>query len=65
MDIKSWSDDIANLAVDALVDGGLISQDDFERAVSIVSEEIHVRLILGDYPPPATKNDESPKPGYR
>jgi uncharacterized protein YqgQ len=34
-----------------LVDAGLIKKADFERATSIVAEEIRIRLVLGDYPP--------------
>jgi len=51
MEIKSWSEDVAALAVDALVDVGLIGKVDFDTAVAIVAEEISVRLYLGDYPP--------------
>ena len=51
MDIKSWSEGVAELAVDALLDAGLVRREDFDRAVSIVAEEILVRLALGDYPP--------------
>lgn len=50
MSMKSWSNRIAALTVDALVDQGLIRQEDFERGVNIVSEEILVRLSLNDYP---------------
>ena len=51
MDIESWSKGVAQLAVDALVDAGLIKQEEFKGAVAIVAEEIFVRLALGDYPP--------------
>ena len=49
---KSWSERVAALGVDLLVDHGLIKKQDFERATSIVAEEILVRLAVGDYPPP-------------
>ncbi|HEX8721686.1 MAG TPA: hypothetical protein VF736_13710 [Pyrinomonadaceae bacterium] len=52
MDIQTWSEGVAELAVDALVDAGLIAKKDFERAVAVVAEEIFVRLVIGDYPPP-------------
>ena len=52
MDAKSWSEDVAELAVDALLDAGLVKREDFDRAVVIVAEEIFARLVLGDYPPP-------------
>ncbi len=50
-DIKTWSDNIAALAVDVLVDSGLIKKEDFQTASAIVAEEILVRLIMKDYPP--------------
>ena len=49
--ITSWSEKVAALGVDALVDQGLIKKADFQRASSIVAEEIRVRLAVGDYPP--------------
>ncbi len=52
MSINEWSDSVAGLAVDALVDHGLIQRADFDRAAKIVSKEIVVRLCLRDYPPP-------------
>ncbi|HEX6624728.1 MAG TPA: hypothetical protein VF064_13530 [Pyrinomonadaceae bacterium] len=63
MDIKSWSQAKAELAVDALVDAGLVRAEDFERAVAIVAEEILVRLLLGDYPPP--EESQTPDPTAR
>lgn len=50
--ITSWSETVAGLGVDALVDSGLLKKGDFERAKRIVAEEIRVRLSLGDFPPP-------------
>jgi hypothetical protein len=47
---KQWSDDVAELAVDALLHAQLIPEDKFDDASSIVAEEIFVRLILGDLP---------------
>ena len=48
---QSWSEKVAGLGVDMLVDHGLIKKKDFERATAIVSKEILVRLSIGDYPP--------------
>jgi len=48
---KAWNDRIAELAVDALLTAKLLRKEDFSRAVEIVSEEISVRLTLGDRPP--------------
>lgn len=49
--LKTWSEGIAELAADALVDAGLVRKDDFARATAVIAEEIFVRLILGDWPP--------------
>jgi len=43
------SQDLAILIVDALVVAGIIKQQDMQRAMSIVVEEIDVRKALGDY----------------
>jgi hypothetical protein len=51
MTAKEWSVSVAGLAVDALLDHGLIKKADFERAAEIAAEEIHIRLTMGDYPP--------------
>jgi hypothetical protein len=48
----SWSNAVAVLAADALIDGGVITRDQLTRATEIIAEEIEVRLICGDYPPP-------------
>jgi uncharacterized protein YqgQ len=50
--IESWSKKVAELGVDSLIDNGLIKKTDFERATTIVAEEIQVRLAMRDYPPP-------------
>jgi len=47
---KNWSDRIAGLAVDALVTAKVLRKKDLSRAIEIVSEEIYVRLALGDLP---------------
>jgi hypothetical protein len=52
--VRAWSDHVAALAVDALIDAGLIRRDDFEKAAATVSEEVFVRLCLLDYPPADT-----------
>ncbi len=51
---KAWNDRMAELAVDALLTAKLLRKEDFSRAVEIVSEEISVRLALGDRPPTET-----------
>jgi hypothetical protein len=51
MTAKAWSDRFAALAVDALITAKIVRKDDLERAVEIVSEELSVRLSLGDNPP--------------
>jgi hypothetical protein len=51
MNEKTWSDRMAALAVDALLTAKVVRKEDLERAIEIVSEEISVRLSLGDVPP--------------
>ena len=46
-----WCNQIANLAVDAMIDAKLIEFDNLEDAVNITSTEIMVRLVMKDYPP--------------
>jgi uncharacterized protein YcsI (UPF0317 family) len=60
MDVKSWCEGVAVLAVDVLLDADLVKREDFGRAVSIVAEEIPVRLALGDYPPPEESQPPNP-----
>ncbi len=49
--VSDWSEKVASLAVDRLVDAGLVKKEDFGSAVALAAEEIRVRLTLGDYPP--------------
>jgi predicted RNA-binding protein associated with RNAse of E/G family len=53
--IQSWSDTVAGLAVDRLVDHGLVAREDFDRATRVIAEEILVRLAMEDYPPKKTR----------
>jgi hypothetical protein len=55
---KQWSEKIAALAVDALLDAGLVRRDDFDAAMRVVAEEIFVRLCLKDYPPPIPQDSQ-------
>lgn len=47
---KSWSERIAELAVDALRTAKIVNDADVRRAIGIVEEEIRVRLALRDLP---------------
>ena len=49
---QQWSNDVANLIADAMIDAKLISKEQFEESVSVIGQEIFVRLIMGDYPTP-------------
>ena len=49
--VKAWSDHVASLSADALIEARLVGQDDFEQALGIISEEIFARLCLHDFPP--------------
>lgn len=49
---EQWAASVAAMAVDALLDAGLVTRDKFETASAVVAEEIFVRLCCNDYPPP-------------
>ena len=61
--VNAWSKSVAILAVDALMDAGHITKNDFDSAVAVVAEEIFVRLTLGDYPPSDESQPESTETG--
>jgi hypothetical protein len=42
------SRELAVLIVDGLVDAGIVARDQFDRAVDIATEEIDVRVALGN-----------------
>lgn len=54
--IWGWSERVAGLSVDALVDAGFVSKEDFDSAIDIVAEEIYIRLIIDDTPDKFEKN---------
>ena len=47
----AWSLRVAVVAVDALVDAGIVVRDSAAAAVEVVAEEVRARLALGDRPP--------------
>lgn len=51
MNTNSWSRTVAALALDALVDHGLLKREDCDAALEIAAEDIRIRLVMGDYPP--------------
>ena len=54
-EVETWSNKVATLAVDMLVDYGFVKTEEFEKASEVVAEEILVRLLLNDYPPPLSE----------
>ena len=48
--LKAWSDEIAPLIADALIDGGIVDPANLERAMEIIGVELLARLFLGDHP---------------
>jgi hypothetical protein len=54
-EIQVWCNSVAEIAVDAMLGCELVKKDNFKLAVDIVAEEIFVRLIVGDYPPPCNR----------
>jgi hypothetical protein len=57
-EIQTWSDSVAEIVVDAMVDAKLVKIENFTQAVAVASMEISVRLICGDYPPPLPRTPE-------
>ena len=49
--VKAWSDQIAFLAAEALVESQLVSRDNFDTAAAVIAEEVYARLCLCDFPP--------------
>lgn len=47
---QNWSNDVAELIADAMIDAKLISKEQFEESVSVISLEIFVQFICGNYP---------------
>jgi hypothetical protein len=43
--IETWSERVAGLGAEMLVDHGLIKEADFERATSIVAQETHLGIF--------------------
>lgn len=46
---KLTSENLAALIIDALIDAGIIQEEDAERSVEIATEEINARKAAGDY----------------
>ncbi len=49
---RDWSQMIGELAADALLTAGIISNSDNDRTIAIIAEEVLVRLCLNDRPSP-------------
>jgi hypothetical protein len=49
-DMQAWSDHVAALAVDALVDAKIVAKEKFNEATKIAASEIYIRLTVGDFP---------------
>jgi len=47
---KIWSQRVAVLAADALVDAGFVTKSDFDSVTRIIAEEVSIRLLLEDRP---------------
>jgi hypothetical protein len=58
MTAKEWSHQVAVVAVDELVDHGIVAKKDVERAIEVAGQD---RLTIGDYPPPVERKADSPR----
>jgi hypothetical protein len=52
-----WAKSVAAIAVDALLDAGIIPKVQFDAACEIVAEELFCRLCVNDYPPPVDRSN--------
>jgi hypothetical protein len=50
--LLTWCEKVASLGVDMLLENNLVKRDDFDLAVTLVAEEIRIRILIGDRPPP-------------
>jgi hypothetical protein len=50
--LQTWCEKVATLGVDMLLQNNLVKRDDFDLAVKLVAEEIRIRLLMRDRPPP-------------
>ena len=57
---QEWSQRVAELVADALVQAKLLPKQDFARATEIAAEEILARLCLGDRPPIGSADNVKP-----
>jgi hypothetical protein len=48
---QEWCGRIGNYSASTLVVAGLLNESQQERAAAIISEEVLVRLLIGDRPP--------------
>jgi hypothetical protein len=51
---EEWSQAIAALVADALLDAKLLDPSHVARATEVIAEEIWVRVNMGDLPPAAS-----------
>jgi hypothetical protein len=58
--LHDWSDAVALLVADALVDGGIVAPGEFARASEIIAEELWIRLLTNDRPPPPPPHPTTP-----
>jgi hypothetical protein len=59
-----WARGVAGMAVDRLIDHGLVAKDRYAAARDVVAEELYVWLCMEHYPPridPATSNADDAK----
>ncbi|HLY47258.1 MAG TPA: hypothetical protein VKQ73_16890 [Stellaceae bacterium] len=47
-----WCLQVASMGVDELARAGLIPWSEYDRATKIIAEEIFIRMVANDLPPP-------------
>jgi len=60
--LRQYSLGLAALAVDSLVDAGLVEKANFGKAKDVAADELYVRFAMGDLPPQdaGPKTDRAP-----
>ena len=50
-ELRAWCDKVAAVGVDMLLEHGLVQPASFDAAKNLISEEIRIRIVMGDRPP--------------
>ncbi len=54
--LRAWSDKVAALGVEMLVERGFVQPSTFDEARNLVAGKIRIRVLMGDRPPDLVAN---------